>query len=196
MKQIVEYFSKNEKLSLISEYFSQNEKLSLISEYLLTKSRHKTHINHKVHTFENEYKYSDKCDYELPLSELYKILISNAKADDPGALNYETSEDASRDTIDDERITVEGCRLLAVRCEVKGHDKTHDGTDKSWWDVVKTTADIIYEIFERFQDDIVKIQKKGTTLYPEYFIIFPNNEVVSTFCYNMGKDLKQYKVKQ
>lgn len=194
MKQIVEYFSQNRKLSFISEYFSQSEKISLISEYLLTKSSHKTHINHEIRTFENEYKYSDKCDYELPLSELYKILISNAKIDDPGASDYEKYENVSRDTINDEEITIEGCKLLGVRCLVKGHDKTYDGTNP-WWDIVKTTANIIYEIFEYFQNDIVKIQKKSPTPYPEFFIIFPNNEVISTFCYNMGKDLKQYKVK-
>lgn len=168
-----------------------------IFEYLLSKSSTKGHINHEVCTFENEYKYSDKCDYELPLSELYKILISNAKKDNPGVLEYEKFENTSRDTIDDERITIEGCILLGVRCLVKGHDKTYDGTKSSWWDIVKNTADIIYEIFEYFQDDIVKIQKKGTTSYPEYFIIFPNNEVIGTFCYNkMIKDLIQYKVKK
>ena len=165
-----------------------------ILEYLLSKSDPKLVMNHEIVTFEKVYNYNSKCQYEIPMNELYSLLIKDAKDDYSGAKEYEKYV-TSLNNVSNDELTKDGCILLGIRCNIEGHDKTYDtnkGPD-AWWKIVKETSELIYEIIENFWTDNVKIMKQGSKAYPQYYIIFPDNEVMGTFCYNL-KGLNLYKV--
>lgn len=105
-------------------------------------------IRHDVVTGYYDYDKMESYDYNVPVSELYKILIEAAKEDKPGSKNFDI------DKIDDEKISEYGCELLGVRCEMEGHSKTHNGRD--YMDKVKETGQVIYETLRYFWLDNAK----------------------------------------
>lgn len=148
-------------------------------------------IRHNIVTGYYDYDKMESYDYNVPVSELYKILIEAAKEDKPGSKKFDINK------IDDEKISKYGCELLGVRCEMEGHDKTHNGRD--YMDKVKETGQVIYETLRYFWlDNANGIRNQQRVLGKTYYVftfVFPNNEQLNVEFYGSLPKLRKFKHK-
>ena len=148
-------------------------------------------IRHEVITGYYKYDKLESYNYDVPVSELYKILIQAAKEDKPGSKNSDI------DKINDEKISEYGCELLGVRCEMEGHDKTHNG--RNYMEKIKDTGQVIYETLGYFWLDNAKgirdQQYEFGRTYYTFAFVFPNNEVLNVEFYGSLPKLRKFKHK-
>lgn len=148
-------------------------------------------IRHEVITGYYKYDKLESYDYDVPVSELYKILIQAAKEDRPVSRHYDI------DKIDNEKLSEYGCELLGVRCEMDGHDKTHHGYD--YEEKVKETGKIIYETLRCFWIDNAKVIRdsfyEAGKMFYKFAFVFPNDELMEAEFYGSLPKLRKFKHK-